>query len=958
MYVPSINGEGIPVYLPAIEGEEPTRLGGDKNLVLVENPSNIDIYTPSLMENPINPLKYLCNGGTKYYSNKSSVGKFEYDLEEKDAVWRILNQYNPKENNCKLAEVYVNQKLIYVYVGSDGNPIYLTSSDNVGTHILRPKKQYYDTFFDSLDNFQKVLMNRDSKPLYTATFEVTEENSFGYVNKLKKFTFPLSSSEYNLAFGDAAFNSYVGDLQKYATVYDEIFCDNLWRSMTHESIKNFDWTYTREYGVGEEEEYVFGGTRMKKTIRLIGREFDEMKTYIDAIRNYKKVDYGKNNSMPDYFLTDEAHKDGWNITNIYPFDDNLKEITKLNGIVPYNGDYNGDGHGKYGYFYTCGSGKVLSNGEAEKYDADAEMTRHRISKYMSDKEYSLLEINNHFSKMLVLNSRSILRKKGTIQGIESLLSLFGLKSKRWFDKFNDQSKVKRTFDRGYGYDYDISEYVTIANCIEDEWNDSCSMNKIDYYNSTKTVAYDTIEYRNGIYVSYQGLPVRAYVKHTDENYYPLNNLPLDDNGKPIETDNKSKYLYPYFSNNKIIDGNPYYQMYGGWLNRKPKIFDSNNNVISNGSDTDDVCDDINLFKETYRNIRYVDKLKDLLTLPKTLLRNNDLCYVKDLTNQEYVIVDGVIYDIFEDEKGKYIPTYIRNNSCQVGSKLFASELTVSQSNGEMMKYVFDQYNENTEIRIYITNEQNGGYLKAVGKYYSINNVMFFKEFEFNGKKYGHFVSTYYEAVNEADVSGATNLFQLLNVDNKTEIGNGKGWEQLYNDSAIYKRVATVVDKNDGNNPHTGHMNYDGGSEYISYFTQLFKHALNGNQFNEKCYGDEFYEKIEEFKEIGFTLLESGENDDFCYGEFKDSKIHFFGKTFNENYENSGITVNDDNEYNGLIETNVSDHIMNLKRVNIDFYLKEDKDYQIKFYDEVIVPLLEQVLPSTLIINVNYCAKRQ
>ena len=197
-------------------------------------------------------------------------------------------------------------------------------------------------------------MNKDSNPKYSVIFEVTSENSFGYINELKTFTFPTTFGGHNLSVNNSAFNMYVNSLQQYAEFYDEYFCDNIWRSMTHESIKNFDWTYTREYGVGEEEEYVFGGTRMQKTLRLIGREFDEIKTYIDALKNYQIVDYGKNNAIPDYFLTDAVIEEGWDVENIYPYNNDLKQVQFLENvtITPYSKEFV-DTSQQYGYFYQC-----------------------------------------------------------------------------------------------------------------------------------------------------------------------------------------------------------------------------------------------------------------------------------------------------------------------------------------------------------------------------------------------------------------------------------------------------------------------------------------------------------------------------------------------------------------------------------------------------------------------------
>lgn len=325
LYVPKINDNGIPVFFSTVGEEEPQRLGGN-DWVLVDNPSNINIHTKFMNEYDIeNPLKYMCNDGYKNYTDANSENPTD-----SGCTWEVevKNECN-KNGQLLIAEIKLNGFTIRAYRGNEGEVIYLTNAANAGTFITRPNSDKIEGFFDSLDNFEKILMNRESKPKYTALFEVMEENSFGYVTKLKNFTFPTTYGGWNLAVGDAAYNMYVSSLQKYATFYDEMFCDNLWRSMTHESIKNFDWTFTREYGVGEEEEYVFGGTRIQKTIRLFGREFDEIKTYIDALKNYQKIDYGKNNSLPDYFLSDALSTEGWDVENIYPYGDNLKQISRL-----------------------------------------------------------------------------------------------------------------------------------------------------------------------------------------------------------------------------------------------------------------------------------------------------------------------------------------------------------------------------------------------------------------------------------------------------------------------------------------------------------------------------------------------------------------------------------------------------------------------------------------------------
>ena len=107
------------------------------------------------------------------------------------------------------------------------------------------------------------------------------------------------------------FNDYVDRLVEIGEFYDERFSDNLWRSMTHEAIKNFDWSFSREYSTGDEEPYVDGGSRIQKIIRLYAREFDEIKLFIDAVRNTSIISYNNINNLPDYFFSDKLEENGW-----------------------------------------------------------------------------------------------------------------------------------------------------------------------------------------------------------------------------------------------------------------------------------------------------------------------------------------------------------------------------------------------------------------------------------------------------------------------------------------------------------------------------------------------------------------------------------------------------------------------------------------------------------------------
>ena len=110
--------------------------------------------------------------------------------------------------------------------------------------------------------------------------------------------------------------------------------------------------------------------------------------------------------------------------------------------------------------------------------------------------------------------------------------------------------------------------------------------------------------------------------------------------------------------------------------------------------------------------------------------------------------------------------------------------------------------------------------------------------------------------------------------------------------AEYKKINAIIDNFKGNNPHTGHLNYDGGKEYISYFETLFKYAIENMQFNERCYESLEYEIENNIKNIGFKELHD-EDKPYCYSEYPDSKIHYLGKVYDKNNLYSIIDLNEE-----------------------------------------------------------------
>ena len=955
-------------------------LGGDTKYKEIKNPFGIDIYSIKL---PVgaSPLKYFAEDGYKNYTiNGGELYFYTGEI----------------ENTCvkpgdRIGYVFVNDNAtvggyqIYIYAGNNGSVYYLYDSSIRNTILkgvhIRPKEAYLADFYNGCDNFQKLLMNPETTPKYKATFSVIKEDEYGYHREMKSFIFPTSAGGYNIDASSYGFNNYTNDLSAIGELYDERFTDNLWRAMTHEAIKNFDWTYTREYDYGEGEEFVLGGQKMQKALRIFAREFDEIKSYIDSITSVNRVTYDERNNIPNYFLTDVCEDDGWDVIQVIPFDVTLSgNICNANKYVqntkktvkPYNSIMEvvipkDEGTEtidlKNGYFISCcsGDGKSISDILCEyvvdgadkkdyKYYVKTTGTdkniysegctgrlKNRIKSFSdTNKSYTYMDVNNEFLRRLKLNSRYIWRHKGTIEGIEMILAMFGLKSKRWYEKqescsykkarnvCNSTGKITQIKD-GSGnvcyWDYEVKEYTRFAAGISDPWDTCHNMHKYDWANSTKNITYDyrTVSAYNSIgamgitYIPYQGLPV-GYV---------------DGSGN-------ARKLYPKFNSDEQYDGNPYFQMNGGWLSKKITKgttkhnfqFDVDNTPVYNSTEI--------LYKETIRNIRRVETIHELIGIPSSELNENSICYVERL-DKDMIIVDGEAFDIKKDSAGKEFITLTRvNGMMKIGDKYFDTNITVYGSDGEQHTYSIADKLDGYPVHAYLKNRT------TFACYYDNYSIDLYNIFRANS-------------------SGSyTNYFILNNPDfsNSIAISSGDlGWNRIKTTDSVYKKINTILNYYKGNNPHSGGMNYDNGEEYYEYFKHIFKYAYENELFDERCYNSYYTEIDNIYTGASFSIGSDTE----------DKKIHYFG-----NWKNSGGTIytygsdsysfiNTGNPYTTQLKTDsVTNQIINNKRFTIKFnigypYNTTDKNGQakLKFIDEIVMNYLTQMIPSSTIVDVEY-----
>lgn len=339
---------------------------------IVQNPFQLDLTTVNAITGEFDSeesLHYLSNSFADYVVIQGN--------RQTPVTSYTVNSVEGLDFNCLtegqlVATITINGITIKQrYVGGR---LVLFHNTTVGTRI-RPNEERINAYFDGLEGFERLLLNRKSKPIYSNNLVTPFETNVGLVLAERKYTWPVENG-WNLDVTSPSYSDFVSEMYNMAQLFDDYYTDNLYRSMTHEAIKNFDWTFTREYGEGEEEKYVLAGTKVTQLIRCFGRYFDDIKRYIDGIRFTTNYTYNSKNNQSATLFPEKLALNGWVVTNITP-------SGRENDETP-----------------------VLYTGESVGY--------------------KFSEVNTEFMRRLILSSKAIWKRKGTREGIRMLLALFGI----------------------------------------------------------------------------------------------------------------------------------------------------------------------------------------------------------------------------------------------------------------------------------------------------------------------------------------------------------------------------------------------------------------------------------------------------------------------------------------------------------------------------------------------------
>ena len=773
--------------------------------------------------------------------------------------------------NQSVYTVTINNDVViegYIYDG-EIVPLVKTKDKEI---IIQPKEEIIENYFNNLQGFEKQLLTRKTKPLYSNMFVTPIEYNLGYLYYKRTYTWP--SKGYCIDITSTTYIDFLNKLSSMAEIYDELWTDNLWRRMTHEAIKNYDWTYTREFEDGEEQDNIDGGERMHKVLNIIGRVFDDVKRNIDLIKKSNKTTYNGDRNMPNALLSDKLELMGWDVySTISTYTDNEKYIDENGNEQTLEREY-------------PSSEVKIDDDFLEKYNIKWYGTK-------NNNELTFTDVDVNFMRKLLLSSKYILKTKGTRAAIDMVMAMFG------YGLTGEDYEIIETYRKVKPKMYDYSESAE-AEVFGD-----------------KIVRLNAYKENEHIYTNDEvsGIPVGSFKVQTN----------IDD------ICNFTTYLIPYYDQRKIYDGNFTFQSKGGWFYNGEDRWIPNeqyycgDRVFYDGSIWCCIVDN----KEDEFNANYFEKVKIEEWIP----------------NKQYYCGDRVFHN----------DSIWRCTEDNTGQVVFSEEYFEKEKEKE------NQFKWTETL----------SYLHVVSTIKDLLNVN--PNSVTNGNIY--YVANVNDYIDYTEESTLKSNFFVLNNDFAPDIFSS--WKNIdLNDKSDKnaeraKYLDSIILNTLGNNPHVGFGGYDKGETYFEYMKKPFKYAIERNFFS--------YEDKEEANEIEFEIDEKdteannssdkikifadqndmNEDEDIIEDYRELTKIQYINiyentvslteEEYNELDEEEKLKYRKCIEYNRDAVREAKKNIYYLNSKVVYFTNKINNEHYKKYFKNVIMKYLMQVVPSTTIL---------
>jgi len=332
--------ENIIISWPAsikLESLDPVEVGVTGNTIenntynLINDTSSFTVPT-TLLRNNFN-INYLTNGTIIDTFNETNdlrnltTAYENYVINISGSEYQVIGFTGATDSSN-------NEDLRFIVKGD----ILSGSSETTKDVHIKPNKYKVEEFFLTLPDFESNLLNRLTQPKYTSTYEFFTEAETGVIIKTNKtLTWPTSDG-YNIDFDTPEYVNFVTELLELSESNDLTKTDLMVRHLTTESISDFDTFPTCDGNIEET-----AGQKMNKSLKIYGREYDEIKRFIDGIAFANTVTHNKVENTPDIYLKNLGRVMGWELVssvlendllNIFLNPSDSKYVGHSRGLTP------------------------------------------------------------------------------------------------------------------------------------------------------------------------------------------------------------------------------------------------------------------------------------------------------------------------------------------------------------------------------------------------------------------------------------------------------------------------------------------------------------------------------------------------------------------------------------------------------------------------------------------------
>lgn len=213
----------------------------------------------------------------------------KYDIELSGQTYNILSYTEPDTNN-KIT-IKVAGRCFSGYIGF------------YESYLIKPNNGVIENFYNDLDDLERVLLNRETYPIFNAGFNVPRDTHGGSVTEIvtQYVNWPTSKDGWNIQIVGLNFDLYVEKVSSYAEEIDNYKSNLVVRFLTSPQLYEFD---TEE-------------KKIESIFQIYGQSFDKVKKFIDNIAYMRNITYDGINNVPDVLLKNLAETLGLSTVDLF-----------------------------------------------------------------------------------------------------------------------------------------------------------------------------------------------------------------------------------------------------------------------------------------------------------------------------------------------------------------------------------------------------------------------------------------------------------------------------------------------------------------------------------------------------------------------------------------------------------------------------------------------------------------